>query len=146
MSPELLLVEGDVRHTLESDIWAWAYTVFEVITDCEPYAKVFREHLVIVSLIREESPRPSGRVSGTRWTHKKVDPFSIPPISDPFFGEKVGPTELIYFVTGALRQAAPYQLSVWKIRDSIEEHQPWRINNLRGANKRLATQVVHAST
>ncbi|KAG8950766.1 hypothetical protein FRC04_007185 [Tulasnella sp. 424] len=38
MSPELLL-EVDVKHTLPSDIWAWACTTYEIFTDIDPYSE-----------------------------------------------------------------------------------------------------------
>ncbi|KAG8974618.1 hypothetical protein FRC05_007094 [Tulasnella sp. 425] len=39
MSPELLL-EGEGKQTLASDIWAWACTTYEIFTNIEPYSEV----------------------------------------------------------------------------------------------------------
>ncbi|KAG8949025.1 hypothetical protein FRC04_009099 [Tulasnella sp. 424] len=38
MSPELLR-DNDPKHNLESDVWAWACTVFEILTGLIPYAE-----------------------------------------------------------------------------------------------------------
>lgn len=55
MSPELFR-ESEATLTLKSDIWAWACTAFEVITDCEPYPDAKLEGRVIALLIQGESP------------------------------------------------------------------------------------------
>ncbi|KAG8974266.1 hypothetical protein FRC05_007690, partial [Tulasnella sp. 425] len=39
MSPELLM-DSDCKHNLESDVWAWGCTVFQVLTGRIPYAGV----------------------------------------------------------------------------------------------------------
>lgn len=55
MSPEFF-TEGVTKHTLKSDIWAWACTVFEVVTDCEPYPGAKGKYHVILSLSQGEAP------------------------------------------------------------------------------------------
>ncbi|KAG8917583.1 hypothetical protein FRC01_002358 [Tulasnella sp. 417] len=55
MSPELLLTE-EAEHTLKSDIWGWACTAFEIITDCAPYPNAKIELRIIVLLIKNERP------------------------------------------------------------------------------------------
>ncbi|KAG8971948.1 hypothetical protein FRC05_010483 [Tulasnella sp. 425] len=55
MSPELLL-EEDAKHTLESDIWAWGCTVFEIVTDCAPYNTVKGDRGLIMAFMREDPP------------------------------------------------------------------------------------------
>ncbi|KAG8920117.1 hypothetical protein FRC00_010478, partial [Tulasnella sp. 408] len=42
MGPELL-EDGDCKHSLESDIWAWACTVFQILTGRVPYAEAAGE-------------------------------------------------------------------------------------------------------
>ncbi|KAG8964317.1 hypothetical protein FRC05_003867, partial [Tulasnella sp. 425] len=55
MAPELLL-EGEARHTLESDVWAWACTTFEVLTGREPFPDAKSEPAVITAIVRGQSP------------------------------------------------------------------------------------------
>ncbi|KAG8955752.1 hypothetical protein FRC04_007743 [Tulasnella sp. 424] len=56
MAPELVLPEKPNLHTLESDVWAWACTVFEVLTGCEPYPDALRPEVIVVALARGQSP------------------------------------------------------------------------------------------
>ncbi|KAG8916434.1 hypothetical protein FRC01_003155 [Tulasnella sp. 417] len=55
MSPELLLETG-VKHTLGSDMWAWACTVLEVLTDREPFHTMKGDAGVITSLVLGQPP------------------------------------------------------------------------------------------
>ncbi|KAG9021747.1 hypothetical protein FS837_007007, partial [Tulasnella sp. UAMH 9824] len=55
MSPELFQ-DSEAKHTLESDIWAWACTVFEMITDNTPYASVLGDGSVLLALVQGVSP------------------------------------------------------------------------------------------
>ncbi|KAG8895212.1 hypothetical protein FRC01_012500, partial [Tulasnella sp. 417] len=75
MSPELF-DNVEARHTLESDIWAWACTIFEVlhcptfshpsideqnflikiITNCMPYANLRSDTSVMVAVVQGASP------------------------------------------------------------------------------------------
>lgn len=43
--------------------------------------------------------------------------------------------------SGALQQGAPQSLKAQQICTSIEVYQPWRIEECRGTNKRVAAQV-----
>ncbi|KAG9040565.1 hypothetical protein FS837_000453 [Tulasnella sp. UAMH 9824] len=49
MSPELFQTD-EAKHTLESDVWAWACTVFEIITDSVPYPKLQGVGNIILAL------------------------------------------------------------------------------------------------
>ncbi|KAG8896340.1 hypothetical protein FRC00_006106, partial [Tulasnella sp. 408] len=55
MSPELLQI-ADAKHTLESDVWAWACTTFEVITDCMPYSTAAGDGSIVVALTQGNPP------------------------------------------------------------------------------------------
>ncbi|KAG8955081.1 hypothetical protein FRC04_009538 [Tulasnella sp. 424] len=55
MSPELHL-EEEAKHTLESDIWAWGCTAFEIVTDCAPYYTVKGDSGIIMAFIRRDPP------------------------------------------------------------------------------------------
>ncbi|KAG8913010.1 hypothetical protein FRC00_003250, partial [Tulasnella sp. 408] len=55
MSPELFQ-DSEAKHTLESDIWAWACTVFEIITGNTPYASAPGDGSVILALVQGASP------------------------------------------------------------------------------------------
>lgn len=55
MSPELLQDSG-AKHTLGSDVWAWACTAFEILTDCEPYRTAAGDVGVIKSLVLGKCP------------------------------------------------------------------------------------------
>lgn len=55
MSPELL-DEEEAKHTLESDIWAWACTIFEIITDVIPYANLRTDRGIRGAVGRGVSP------------------------------------------------------------------------------------------
>lgn len=55
MSPELIQ-ETEAQHSLKSDIWAWACTVFEVVTDSEPYSNANRDVIVMRSLMLGKPP------------------------------------------------------------------------------------------
>ncbi|KAG8926307.1 hypothetical protein FRC01_009030 [Tulasnella sp. 417] len=55
MSPELFQA-NDAKHTLESDVWAWACTVFEIITDKTPYSNAEGDASVILALTQGTPP------------------------------------------------------------------------------------------
>ncbi|KAG8897793.1 hypothetical protein FRC00_003801, partial [Tulasnella sp. 408] len=55
MSPELFH-DAEAQHTLKSDIWAWACTVFEVITDTVPYAAFPSDGSVMLALVQGTPP------------------------------------------------------------------------------------------
>ncbi|KAG8974624.1 hypothetical protein FRC05_007100 [Tulasnella sp. 425] len=55
MSPGLLL-ETEAKHTLPSDIWAWACTTYEIFTRIEPYSAVRSGPAVIAAMLRSNSP------------------------------------------------------------------------------------------
>ncbi|KAG9026664.1 hypothetical protein FS837_004538 [Tulasnella sp. UAMH 9824] len=55
MGPELL-DEEEGKHTLESDIWAWACTIFEIITDLIPYANLRTDRGIAAAIGRGASP------------------------------------------------------------------------------------------
>ncbi|KAG8921590.1 hypothetical protein FRC01_000177 [Tulasnella sp. 417] len=55
MSPELSLDDGST-HSLESDVWAWACTVFQVLTGSIPYAKHPKEPQLCMAMVRNEPP------------------------------------------------------------------------------------------
>ncbi|KIO30433.1 hypothetical protein M407DRAFT_224396, partial [Tulasnella calospora MUT 4182] len=55
MSPELFH-DDEAKHTLESDIWAWACTIFETITDCIPYANSRSDGSLMVAVLQGASP------------------------------------------------------------------------------------------
>ncbi|KAG9024496.1 hypothetical protein FS837_005343 [Tulasnella sp. UAMH 9824] len=55
MSPELHL-DDDCTHSLESDVWAWACTVFHVLTGTIPYAKYLGERQLCMAIVREQPP------------------------------------------------------------------------------------------
>ncbi|KAG8898981.1 hypothetical protein FRC00_002071, partial [Tulasnella sp. 408] len=55
MSPELFH-DTEAQHTLKSDIWAWACTIFEVITDTVPYAAFPSEASVLLALVQGTPP------------------------------------------------------------------------------------------
>ncbi|KAG8955092.1 hypothetical protein FRC04_009549 [Tulasnella sp. 424] len=54
-SPELLL-ESDRSHNLESDVWAWACTVFQVVTGRIPYAERTAVGQFYLAMHRKELP------------------------------------------------------------------------------------------
>ncbi|KAG9040564.1 hypothetical protein FS837_000452 [Tulasnella sp. UAMH 9824] len=54
MSPELFQ-DPEAKPTLEGDVWAWACTVFEIITDCIPYSS-YRGDSSVVFAIAQGSP------------------------------------------------------------------------------------------
>ncbi|KAG9038738.1 hypothetical protein FS837_001191 [Tulasnella sp. UAMH 9824] len=55
MSPELLL-ETDLKHTLPSDMWAWACTIFEIVALRVPYSEANKESDIIIAVHRKEAP------------------------------------------------------------------------------------------
>ncbi|KIO24098.1 hypothetical protein M407DRAFT_26457 [Tulasnella calospora MUT 4182] len=73
---------------------------------------------------------------------RREEPLLVPSISDPVFKKESGLKEMIWFIAGALQQAAPQALEVQQICDSIENHQPWRIEECRGAEKRRNIQWI----
>ncbi|KAG8926262.1 hypothetical protein FRC00_003063 [Tulasnella sp. 408] len=55
MSPELF-DDDESKHTLESDIWAWGCTIFEVITDSVPYPHSRTDRSILLALVKHTSP------------------------------------------------------------------------------------------
>ncbi|KAG8916809.1 hypothetical protein FRC01_002859 [Tulasnella sp. 417] len=55
MSPELHL-DDDCTHNLESDVWAWACTVFHVLTGNIPYVKAVGERQLCMAIAQEQPP------------------------------------------------------------------------------------------
>ncbi|KAG8975438.1 hypothetical protein FRC05_005768 [Tulasnella sp. 425] len=55
MGPELLL-EGEAKYSLGSDVWAWACTAFEVLTGREPFPDAKREEAVVTAIILGRPP------------------------------------------------------------------------------------------
>ncbi|KAG9042755.1 hypothetical protein FS837_010415 [Tulasnella sp. UAMH 9824] len=70
MSPELF-DNVEAQHTLKSDIWAWACTIFEVITDTAPYA-AFPSDVKIMFALVQGTPPGSMELFGSRVS--KLDP------------------------------------------------------------------------
>ncbi|KAG9042650.1 hypothetical protein FS837_010601 [Tulasnella sp. UAMH 9824] len=54
MSPEIFLDEA--QHTLESDVWAWACTIFEILTDIGPYSGVLTDGRVLLAITNGTPP------------------------------------------------------------------------------------------
>ncbi|KIO21817.1 hypothetical protein M407DRAFT_28585 [Tulasnella calospora MUT 4182] len=55
MSPELLM-EDDCAHSLESDVWAWGCTVFQVLTGYIPYAEAVGEAPFYLAIAQNKLP------------------------------------------------------------------------------------------
>ncbi|KAG8928418.1 signal transducing kinase of the PAK, partial [Tulasnella sp. 417] len=55
MSPELIL-QDDTRHTLESDVWAWGCTAFEVMTERSPYSAWIKDSAIILEINKKSPP------------------------------------------------------------------------------------------
>ncbi|KAG8974276.1 hypothetical protein FRC05_007700 [Tulasnella sp. 425] len=55
MSPELLS-EEESKHTLESDVWAWGCTAFEIVTDCAPYNAAKGDGGILMAFMRKDPP------------------------------------------------------------------------------------------
>ncbi|KIO30782.1 hypothetical protein M407DRAFT_20107 [Tulasnella calospora MUT 4182] len=55
MSPELL-DDDEAKHTLESDIWAWACTIFEIITSVSPYTDLRTDRGIRAAVVRGVFP------------------------------------------------------------------------------------------
>ncbi|KAG8971262.1 hypothetical protein FRC05_011361 [Tulasnella sp. 425] len=55
MSPELVS-ETETKQTLASDVWAWACTAFQILTDVEPYSHAKTEWGVIGAILQNKSP------------------------------------------------------------------------------------------
>ncbi|KAG8897139.1 hypothetical protein FRC00_004765 [Tulasnella sp. 408] len=55
MSPELHLDE-DCTHNLEGDVWAWACTVFHILTGTIPYAKYLGERQLCMAIVLKQPP------------------------------------------------------------------------------------------
>ncbi|KAG8987784.1 hypothetical protein FRB90_003151 [Tulasnella sp. 427] len=58
MSPELFSNEA-AKHILESDIWAWACTAFEIVTDVHPFHLLKTDGAVILALLQGKPPGSS---------------------------------------------------------------------------------------
>ncbi|KIO24382.1 hypothetical protein M407DRAFT_101714 [Tulasnella calospora MUT 4182] len=71
---------------------------------------------------------------------RREDPLLLPNISDQAFRKDSSVKEMIWFIAGALRQASPQPLTVQQICSSIEEQQPWRIEECRGTNKWVSAE------
>ncbi|KAG8904770.1 hypothetical protein FRC01_008610, partial [Tulasnella sp. 417] len=56
MSPELCLEDEDSKHTLQSDVWAWGCTVFEVMTECIPYSEKSKDIAIILAMQDKSAP------------------------------------------------------------------------------------------
>ncbi|KIO17629.1 hypothetical protein M407DRAFT_32688 [Tulasnella calospora MUT 4182] len=55
MSPELHL-DDDCTHGLESDVWAWACTVFHVLTGSIPYANALGQRQLCMAIVQKQLP------------------------------------------------------------------------------------------
>ncbi|KAG9028162.1 hypothetical protein FS837_003968, partial [Tulasnella sp. UAMH 9824] len=55
MSPELIL-QDQSKHTIESDVWAWGCTAFEVMTDSIPYSTSMKDAAIIMEVLKESAP------------------------------------------------------------------------------------------
>ncbi|KAG8953763.1 hypothetical protein FRC00_006163 [Tulasnella sp. 408] len=55
MSPELLM-EDEYTHSLESDVWAWGCTVFQVLTGYTPYAEAVGEGPFYLAIAQKKLP------------------------------------------------------------------------------------------
>lgn len=55
MSPELFL-DIQAKQTLESDVWGWGCTIFEIITDCIPYSTVPSNAHVMLAMVQGQPP------------------------------------------------------------------------------------------
>ncbi|KAG8993054.1 hypothetical protein FRB90_000802 [Tulasnella sp. 427] len=57
MPPEYHLDEtGGYTHSLESDVWAWGCTVFEVLTGLVPYAEAPADGLFYLAMVQKKAP------------------------------------------------------------------------------------------
>ncbi|KAG8946164.1 hypothetical protein FRC04_012019 [Tulasnella sp. 424] len=99
MSPELVTGE-EPKQTLASDMWAWACTVFQVLTDVEPYSDAMREYTVIAAIVQRKPPTDltmlSNGVLGRHIEELRIplpdhlasclsyEPEERPPIADSF--------------------------------------------------------------
>ncbi|KAG8902003.1 hypothetical protein FRB99_004968 [Tulasnella sp. 403] len=54
-SPELIMIEN-AKRTLQSDIWAWACLLFEIITDEAPYSASTNHANLILRIAKGETP------------------------------------------------------------------------------------------
>ncbi|KAG9023282.1 hypothetical protein FS837_005875 [Tulasnella sp. UAMH 9824] len=55
MSPELFQ-DTEAKHTLESDIWGWACTIFEILTDNTPYANALSDGNIVLVIVQGAAP------------------------------------------------------------------------------------------
>ncbi|KAG8951679.1 hypothetical protein FRC00_007140, partial [Tulasnella sp. 408] len=110
MSPELFQSE-DAKHTLESDIWAWACTTFEIITDVIPYNTCLAEHNILGALIRGISPG-SVELLGDQVDH------------DPWRSQLVTLQTLITECWSAQPKRRPYFASILKRLQPVELGNP----------------------
>ncbi|KAG8928843.1 hypothetical protein FRC00_001629 [Tulasnella sp. 408] len=96
MSPELHQ-EDDVKHTLESDVWAWGCTAFEIITERIPYASA-KGNLAFYRAIDSQVPpgdvglllsevtpsTPAGCVAALEFLHSSIQSsWSFEPSARP---------------------------------------------------------------
>ncbi|EJC99226.1 kinase-like protein [Fomitiporia mediterranea MF3/22] len=56
MARELLDVPGDIRHTKETDVWAFGMTVYEILTGEFPFAHLKLDVFVVLAVMRGELP------------------------------------------------------------------------------------------
>lgn len=62
MSPEIS--DDEAKHSLESDIWAWACTTFEILTDVIPYATRRNDRGIMGAVLQGEPPASMDLLSG----------------------------------------------------------------------------------
>ncbi|KAG8946163.1 hypothetical protein FRC04_012018 [Tulasnella sp. 424] len=55
MGPELIS-EQETKHTLASDVWAWACTVFQIFTDVDPYPQAKTEMGIMAAILQHKCP------------------------------------------------------------------------------------------
>ncbi|KAG8921163.1 hypothetical protein FRC01_000381 [Tulasnella sp. 417] len=63
MSPELLQDDGS-KHTLESDVWAWGCTAFEIMTGILPYSAKQSDPTVMVEICTGSAPGSVSALAG----------------------------------------------------------------------------------
>ncbi|KAG8994092.1 hypothetical protein FRB90_000534 [Tulasnella sp. 427] len=81
MSPELF-TDPAAKHTFKSDIWAWACTAFEILTDLSPYHGIEADGAIVLASARGEPPGSISTLnnlavdSGTA-PHISMGPFKL---------------------------------------------------------------------
>ncbi|KAG8899645.1 hypothetical protein FRC00_001160, partial [Tulasnella sp. 408] len=98
MSPELL-DEEEAKHTLESDIWAWACTVFEnLIPEC---------------WTTEPKERPSSSSILDRLNYRDFGNFDLPPAEGPLDDKQTIESAMAELKLSAVSSQSP-SLSLWE--------------------------------